>query len=158
MISAAASITLLQVVEHEQQIAIGDAVLKPAPGSQRLGDRRDDECRVAHVRQSDPEHPARRSLDQRCCDFHREPALARASRTSERKEADAAVQQREHRLDLVRATDERTRGTSEIRVRDGVERRKPPRAKLEEPGRLCEIFKRWSPRSSTSASISRRVS
>jgi len=66
--------------------------------------------------------------------------FARASRTSERKEADAAVQQREHRLDLVRATDERTRGTSEIRVRDGVERRKPPRAKLEEPGRLCEIF------------------
>ena len=84
---------LLEVVEQQQELALGDvlgeAVLRP----ERLRDRLGHERGVAQRGQADPEDTRLERGHELGGDLQREPRLARAARTGERDEARAVPKQ-----------------------------------------------------------------
>ena len=99
---------LLEVVEQEEQLALGDVLGEAVLGAERLGDRLDDERRVAERGEPDPE-------DAVPCSRRRAPRLPRSraascpsARPRERHEPRAVAMQRD---DLLHS---RSRPTKEL--------------------------------------------
>ena len=131
---------LLEVVEQQQQLALGDVLGEPVLRPQRLRDRLGHERRVAQRRQADPEDPRLEGGHELGGGLEREPRLARAAGTREGDQARAVAKQSEQLIALARPADEGGGRSRQVRVRDRLQRREGLTAQLEERDRLVEVL------------------
>ena len=115
---------VLEVVEHEQQPAVGDVLGSVAPGSERRADRRHDEARVADALQVHPPGAVRVGLDELGGRLQGEPRLARAAGAGERHEARAGTgDERQDVGELALTAEERRCLDGEVRLMEALDRR-----------------------------------
>ncbi len=128
---------LLEVVEHQQRrtIAARDAraarqvARADVRQSERFGNRRRDERRIANGGQRDEHHARRAFVRNRACEFQRQAGLPDASRTDERDQASRGIgEPAPQRLDIGIAA-EQARERKRQRARRSVHR--PPRVEPE---------------------------
>ena len=107
---------VLEVVEHEEQLAIGEegleCILARLPAAllqrERLGDRVRHDLRLGHGRQRREPRPVGELAGHGACHLEREARLARAARAGEGQQAHAGAEdQRPDLLELPAAADER---------------------------------------------------
>ena len=131
---------LLEVVEQQQQLPVCDVLREPAPCPEHLRDRLCHQRGIAERGQADPEHARLERRHELGGNLEREPRLTRPSRPGQCDQARAVPKQTKHLVPLARPTDERRSGTRQVRIRDRLQRRKTPRAELEQSNRLVEIL------------------
>ena len=108
---------------------------------QRLRDRVDDQRRIAHRRQPDPEHPGAELAHQLPRRLDRQPRLPRPTRPGERHQPRRLVaNERDNLRHLLLATHERGERHREVRVRDRPQRRKASGSELEQRHRFGEVL------------------
>ena len=106
---------VLEVVEHEQERAVGDVPGDVLLGAERLRDGRQDELRVVERRERHPEDAVREAVGRGARRLQREACLADAARAGERQQARLArAQEVGERVELAGAAEERRRGDGQV--------------------------------------------
>jgi hypothetical protein len=105
-----------------------------------LSDLFEHECGIAERRQPDPEHAGLEVADHLCCGLDRQPCFAGAARAGQGYEPVGASQESGEFGDLARASDEGRRRPGQVRVRDGLQRREPLGAELEDRHWIGEVL------------------
>ena len=146
---------LLEVVEDEEEVLVAQVVLQrlgerlagPFPHRKRLGDRRDEEMRIADRGEVDEEDSVLEIRDQFRRHLERETGLAGATRSRERDKPNAlSAQEGNGLLHLLLAPDQHRRLNRQIRGPPfkSLQGRKvvlePRNHELVEPLRLCEVL------------------
>ena len=123
---------LLEVVDHEEELLLGEVRRELLPGrlvdAERLRDLRQDELGIGDRRERHEEDAVREVLDQLGRRLQREPGLPGAARPGQRDRADVGpAQELDHLGDLAVAPDERRRLHGQVRrpVLERAERREP---------------------------------
>ena len=131
---------LLEVVQHEQKLAIGDVLCEAGLRAQGLGERLGDERRIAYGRQIRPEHSGREGGHEVRGDLERQPCLARTTRPGERDEARPVLQHLPQFDALLRPADQRRGGPGQVRIGDRPQRWEVVVAELKQSDRLVEVL------------------
>ena len=107
---------VLEVVEHEQERAVGDVLGDVLLGAERLRDGRQDELRVVERRERHPEDAVREAVGRGARRLQREACLADAARAGQRQQARLARAQQRRRAASSSsvAAEERRRGDGQV--------------------------------------------
>jgi hypothetical protein len=130
----------LEVVQHEQQLAVPKELDKITPRADHARDRRQDERGVAHGAEVDEPDAVAEVADELGCDLEREPRLADPARAGERDEPRAASDQLEEVGQLLLPADERLELERQVRVVQAPERRELAAAELVEVKGLGQVL------------------
>jgi hypothetical protein len=128
---------LLQVVEEQEHLPVGDVRGEPVACAERLGDRLPDERRLANAGEPDPEDARLVRGNERGRHLDGQTGLAGAARTGQRQEPRSSPERREHFGELALPADERARGPWQVRVRDRLQWREALLTELED--RHCAL-------------------
>ena len=132
---------LLQVVEHEQALAVAEVSRKIALGPDGVGHCRQDESRVTERRQRYEPHPVGEGIGRLARGRNRKPCLAHAPRAGDRDDASAVVRQKPRDVEeLLLPADERVGRNRQIRSVEALQRRELAAAELVEAYRRREIL------------------
>ena len=123
--STADSTTCSRLSSTRRRLLLADVLRQLLGRSQRLRDRRQDQCRVAHRCQPDPEHSRAELAHQLPGRLERQPRLPGPSRPGKRHEPRRLLaNERDDLPHLLLAPHERRERHGQVRVRDRPQRRK----------------------------------
>ena len=132
---------MLEVVEDEQEPAVGDSVGKAVPRFERLSGDLEHELRVAERGKRGPEDAVGIVVGGFRGRLEREPGLARSGRAGQRQQAGVpACEQGRHLLEFSLPPEEGRRRNREVRPLQARQRRERLAAELVDPLRRGEIL------------------
>ena len=131
---------LLEVVEQQEEVALGDVLCKALLRPERLCDRLCDERRLAQRGEPDPEDAGHERRHEVGGSLEGEPGLAGTAGPAERDHASAVAEHVHDLVSLFLPPDEGGRRPRQVGVRDRLQRRKVLLPELEERDRLGEVL------------------